>query len=99
MENIMSKGPGRIMRSIVGAIEAEPKRPLTFAELAAIAYGEPITRSRLVAVRRAVQALVSAKRVSLGVDTHSWLRTVRTFDPKARSSASIVNVEPVQVSS
>ena len=100
----MSKGPGRIMRSINAAIEAETKRRFTYEELAANAYGgEPSTQeqahARLVAVQRAVQSLVSAKRVSLGVDTHSWLRTVRAFDPEARSSASIVNVESALVSS
>jgi hypothetical protein len=95
----MSKGPGRTMRSIIAAIEAEPKRRFTYDGLTAIAYGEPSTHSRRVAVQRAVQSLVSAKRVSLGVDTHSWLRTVRAFDPKARSSASIVSVASVQVPS
>ena len=54
------------MRPINETIEMEPKRRFTFEELAAITYGSPVTRSRLVAVRRAVQALVSAKRVSLG---------------------------------
>jgi hypothetical protein len=56
----MSKGPGRVMRLINEAIESEPKRRFTFEELAAITYGSPVARSRLVAVRRAVQALVSA---------------------------------------
>jgi hypothetical protein len=97
----MSKGPGRTMRSIIVAIEAEPKRRFTYGELKAIAYdGPPPDKqydSRLVAVQRAVQSLVAAKRVSLGVDTHSWLRTVRAFDPEARSSASIVSVASVQV--
>jgi hypothetical protein len=100
----MSKGPGRIMRSINAAIAAEPKRRFTYGELAANGYGgEPSTQEqahgRLVAVQRAVQSLVSARCVSLGVDTHSWLRTVRAFDPEARSSASIVSVASVQVPS
>ena len=56
----MSKGPGRIMRSIIEAIGAEPKRRFTYDELTAIAYDGPSTHSRLVAV----QALVSAKLVS-----------------------------------
>jgi hypothetical protein len=102
-EKIMSKGPGRVMRSVNAAISAEPKRRFTYEELKAIAYdGPPPDKkydARQVAVQRAVQSLVAAKRVSLGVDTHSWLRTVRAFDPEARSSASIVNVESVQVSS
>jgi hypothetical protein len=84
----MSNGPGRVMRSINGAIEAQPKRRFTYDELAAIAYsGEPITRSRLVAVRRAVHALVAAKLVSLGTDTVHWLRTVRAYDPDPLSVA------------
>jgi hypothetical protein len=95
----MSKGPGRVMRSIIAAIEAEPKLRFTYDELTAIAYDGPFTHSRRVAIQRAVQSLVSAKRVSLGVDTHCWLRTVRAFDPEARSSASIVNVESALVSS
>jgi hypothetical protein len=100
----MSRGPGRTMRPITAAIEAEPKRRFTYAELTAIAYAGPPTDpsqaySRRVAVQRAVQSLVAAKRVSLGPDPAHWLRTVRAFDPEARSSASIVNVESVQVSS
>jgi hypothetical protein len=86
----MSKGPGRIMRSIIEAIGAEPKRRFTYDELAANAYGgEPITHSRRVAVRRAVQALVSAKLVSLGTDTVHWLRTVRAYDPDPLNVASV----------
>jgi hypothetical protein len=95
----MSKGPGRTMRSIITAIESEPKLRFTYEELTAIAYDGPPTHSHEVAVQRAVQSLVAAKRVSLGVDTHSWLRTVRAFNPEARSSASIVNVESALVSS
>ena len=85
----MSKGPGRIMRSISAAIEAEPKRRFTYDELATLAYDGPITHSRLVAVQRAVQSLVSAKRVSLGVDMRSWLRTVRAYNPDPLSVASV----------
>lgn len=97
----MSKGPGRTMRPIIAAIESEPKRRFTYAELTAIAYDGPPTDprqaySRRVAVQRAVQSLVLAKRVSLGSDPVHWLRTVRAFDAEARSSASIVNVEPAQ---
>ena len=100
MENIMSKGPGRIMRSINAAIEAETKRRFTCEELAANAYGgEPSTQeqahARLVAVQRAVQSLASGKRVSLGA-RGDWLRTVRAYDPEVRSSASIVSVASVQ---
>ena len=100
----MSKGPGRIMRSIIEVIGAEPKRRFTYDELTAIAYDGPPTdprqaHSREVAVQRAGQSLVSAKRVSLGVDMHSKLRTVRAFDPKASTSASIVSVASVQVPS
>jgi hypothetical protein len=95
----MSKGPGRIMRPITAAIEAEPKRRFTYEELTAIAYDGPPTHSREVAIQRAVQSLVSAKRVSLGLDPVHWLRTVRAFEPEARSSASIVNVESVQAPS
>jgi hypothetical protein len=100
----MSKGPGRTMRSIVGAIESEPKRRFTYEELTAMTYDGPPTdsrqaHSREVAVQRAVQSLVLAKRVSLGSDPVHWLRTVRAFDPKARSSASIVSVASVQVPS
>jgi hypothetical protein len=62
----VSKGPGRIMRLINETIESQPKRRFTFEELAAITYAAPLTRSRLVVVRRAVQALVSANRVLLG---------------------------------
>lgn len=86
----MSKGPGRIMRSIIEAIGAEPKRRFTYDELAANAYGgEPITHSRRVAVRRAVQALASAQLVSLGTDTVHWLRTVRAHNPDPLSVASV----------
>jgi hypothetical protein len=104
MEDIMSKGPGRIMRSINAAIDGEPKRRFTYDDLATIAYDGPPTHSRQahsreVAVQRAVRALVLEKRVSLGSDPVHWLRTVRAFDAEARSSASIVNVESVQVSS
>ena len=95
----MSKGPGRTMRSLIAAIEAEPKRRFTYDELTAIAYDGPSTRSHEVAVQRAVQSLVLAKRVSLGSDPVHWLRTVRAFDPKARSSAPIVSVASVQVPS
>jgi hypothetical protein len=95
----MSKGPGRTMRSIIAAIEAEPRRRFTYDELTAIAYDGPATHSREVAVQRAAQSLVLAKRVSLGSDPVHWLRTVRAFDPEARSSASIVNVESALVSS
>jgi hypothetical protein len=87
----VSKGPGRIMRLINETIETEPKRRFTFEELAAITYGSPVTRSRLVAVRRAVQALVSAKRVSLGKCQDfsnplraRWLCTVRPFHPEPK---------------
>jgi hypothetical protein len=102
----MSKGPGRIMRSINAAIAAEPKRRFTYEELKATVYdGLPVPThkpeydARLVAVQRAVHALVLAGRVSLGARPGDWLRTVRAFDPETGSSASIVNVEPVQVSS
>lgn len=100
----MSKGPGRIMRSITEAIETEPRRRFTYDELTAIAYDGPPTNSRQahsreVAVQRAVQSLVLAKRVSLGSDPVHWLRTVRAFDPNASSSASIVSVASVQVPS
>jgi hypothetical protein len=95
----MSKEPGRTMRSIIAAIEAEPNWRFTYDELTAIAYDGPATHSREVAVQRAVQSLVLAKRVSLGSDPAHWLRTVRAFDPDARSSASIVNVASVQVTS
>jgi hypothetical protein len=99
----MSKGPGRTMRSIYAAIAVEKRRHFTYEELTAIAYDGPPTKpgqahSREVAVQRAVQSLVAAKLVSLGVDTRSWVRTVRAFDPEALSSASVINVEPVQVS-
>jgi hypothetical protein len=104
MVNIMSKGPGRIMRSINAATAAEPKRHFTYEELVAMNYDGPPAHSkqahiRLVAVQRAVQSLVRAGRVSLGVDTRSWLRTVRAFDPKGSSSASIVSVVSVQMPS
>jgi hypothetical protein len=100
----MSKGPGRVMRPIIAAIEAEPKRRFTYDELTAIAYDGPPTNSRQahsreVAVQRAVQSLVLAKRVSLGSDPVHWLRTVRAFDTEARPSASIVNVASVQAPS
>jgi hypothetical protein len=95
----MCKGPGRVMRSINAAIAAEPKRRFTYDQLTAIAYDGPPTHSREVAVQRAVQSLVLAKRVSLGSDSVRWLRTVRAFDPKARSSASIVSVASVQAPS
>jgi hypothetical protein len=95
----MSKGPGRVMRSIDAAIAAEPKRRFTYDELATIAYGElpseavrdPIkaAHSRLVVVRRVVQALVSAKRASLGTDTAHWLRTVRAYDPHPLKVAQV----------
>jgi len=97
MENIMSKGPGRIMRSISAAIEAETKRRFTYEELKAIAYdGMPAPPcdqpydTRRVAVRRAVQSLVSAKCVSLGVDTNTWLRIVRAYDPDPLNVASVM---------
>jgi hypothetical protein len=88
------------MRAINKAIEAEPKRHFTFAELAALAYGSPIERTHLNAVQRAVGSLVSAKRVALGARRVErdyparaiWVCTVRTFDPAAASSASIANV-------
>jgi hypothetical protein len=97
----MSKGPGRTMRSIIAA---DTQRRFTYGELAAIAYdGPPVhsgqAHSREVAVQPAVQLLVLAKRVSLGSDSVHWRRTVRAFDPKARSSASIVSVASVQVPS
>jgi hypothetical protein len=95
----MSKEPGRTMRSIIAAIEAEPNWRFTYDELTAIAYDGPATHSREVAVQRAVQSLVLAKRISLGSDPAHWLRTVRAFDPDARSSASIVSVASVQVPS
>jgi hypothetical protein len=95
----MSKGPGRTMRSIIAAIEPEPNRRFTYDELTAIAYDGPPTHSREVAVQRAVQSLVLAKRVSLGSDPVHWLRSVRAFDPNASSSASIVNVASVQAPS
>jgi hypothetical protein len=85
----MSKGPGRIMRPITEAIETHPKRRFTYDELATIAYDGPSTHPRRVAVRRAVQALVSAKLVSLGTDTVHWLRTVRSYDPDPLNVASV----------
>lgn len=101
----MSKGPGRVMRLIDAAIDAEPERRFTYAELKAIAYdGRPAPThnpkydARLVVVQRVVHALVLAGRVSLGVDTRSWVRTVRGFDPKARSSASVIKVQSASVS-
>jgi hypothetical protein len=103
----MSKGPGRTMRSIDVAISAEPRRHFTYEELTAIAYDGPSTHSRRVAVQRAVHALVLAGRVSLGSryqppiypERARHFCTIRAFDPGARSSASIVDVEPVQVAS
>lgn len=87
----MSGGAARIMRAINEVIEAEPKRRFTYEELAAIAYDGPSTHSRLVAVQRAVQALESATRVSLGSGRdHSnpfrtrWFCTVRAFDPEPK---------------
>jgi hypothetical protein len=102
----MSKGPGRLMRLISAATAEEPKRRFTYEELKAIVYDglpapthKPEYDARLVAVQRAVHALVLAGRVSLGARSGDWLRTVRAFDPEARSSASVIKVEPVQVSS
>jgi hypothetical protein len=92
----MSKGPGRVMRSISAAISAEPKRRFTYDELKAIAYDglpapthKPEYDARLVVVRRVVQALVSAKRASLGTDTVHWLRTVRAYDPDPLKVAQV----------
>ena len=58
----MSKGPGRIMRSIIEVIGAEPKRRFTYDELTAIAYDGPPTdprqaHSREVAVNERVNRL------------------------------------------
>ena len=51
----MSKGPGRVMRAIADAFEAQPHRRFTTEELAACAYpGEPIEKRHTDAVTRAV---------------------------------------------
>jgi hypothetical protein len=60
----MSKGPGRVMRAIIEATEAEPTRRFTIEELAALAYpGAEIVHKHMVEVRAAVAALRRYRRV------------------------------------
>lgn len=86
----MSKGPGRVMRTIGEAIMAQPKRRFTLAELTKLAYpGAPAARSHLVAVGRAVRKLEALQVLSAGKWTDCSLRenrtfkTVRALDPQA----------------
>jgi hypothetical protein len=54
----MSRGLGIVQRGVQAALEAEPTRRFTVAELAGEAYpGEVVGRAQLVAVRRALGRL------------------------------------------
>jgi hypothetical protein len=54
----MSRGLGRVQRSIIEVFEKEPGRRFTIAELSALAYpGETIERKHREAVRRALKRL------------------------------------------
>ncbi|WP_440408689.1 hypothetical protein [Neorhizobium petrolearium] len=53
----MSRGPGRIQREIMAALEADPHRRLTTAEIAAIVYGDPVEDWHLETVSRSLRTL------------------------------------------
>ena len=54
----MSRGFGAIQRRLQAALEAEPARRFTVAELVAQTYpGENVERAKFVSVRRALNAL------------------------------------------
>ena len=72
------------------AIEASPQRQFILPELVAIVYpGETLSRSHLIAVRRALYTLRDTCRLSYGRTKYhngrelprAWL-TVRAFDPQ-----------------
>ena len=72
----MSKGPGRVQRAIMAAIEAEPGRRWTVEELAAAVYSGEIGRAQTSAVRRAIALLGLQKcRVALP-DTFGWRHVI-----------------------
>jgi hypothetical protein len=84
----MSRGPGRVMRTIGEAITAQPERRFTLAELTKLAYpGAPAARAHLVAVGRAVRTLEAFQGLSAGKQADYSLaskrnfKTVRAFDP------------------
>ncbi|MEO9340477.1 hypothetical protein ABFT80_23990 [Mesorhizobium sp. SB112] len=57
----MSRGPGRIQRSINAAFDAAPSRRFTTRELAAFAYpGKEVGRSEMVATTRAINKITPA---------------------------------------
>jgi hypothetical protein len=70
MENIMSKGLGRVARNIVEAFEGEPNKAFSTRELCWLSYerrDDPLRKER-VATMRAVKA-VQAHRPDLMLDS------------------------------
>ena len=57
----MSKGPGRVARAIVAALEAAPTNALTTQELCERCYEPPITKKHRVAVLRALKQVMARR--------------------------------------
>ena len=54
----MSRGAGNVQRSLIAAFQGELGRPFAVQKLAEIAFpGEPIERTHLVSLRRALENL------------------------------------------
>ena len=58
----MSKGPGRVERTIIAALAAAPRNALTTQELCERCYEGPITKRHRVAVLRALKQVMAAGR-------------------------------------
>lgn len=61
----MSKGPGRVERTIIAALAAAPRNALTTQELCERCYEAPITKKHRVAVLRTLRQIM-ARRPELG---------------------------------
>ena len=55
----MSKGPGRVERTIIAALAAAPRNALTTQELCERCYEGPITKRQRVAVLRALKQVMA----------------------------------------
>ena len=63
----MSRGPGRVRRSVLAALQAQPQRRWTIEELAALVYGTADTALyHLNSVHRALKGVPVVRRWQYG---------------------------------
>ena len=68
----MSKGPGRVQRTIMAAFEVEPSRRFTTEELAASVFGSTPTPSHIETVRQSLNKMGLKKSRAGQRKTGGW---------------------------